>query len=182
MIKRFQNDFENRKLQEALTRQTIVGNDAVLAKRLAEAVELVVIAKGETLITQDSFSSDMFFIVAGAFDILKNGRERAVRKVGQHIGDMSMIDVSAPRSATVIAKEPSLVARISEEDFTEIAKDHGSLWRSIAIELGCRLREVNRHIEKKNEIPKFFIGSSTEAIKLANSFAERFFTLLAMSV
>src|SRR6266478_6201819 len=107
MIARFAG-IENRpRLIEALRQQKIIESDAV-ASELAEKLELVRCNPGEDLIKQDAPDSEIFFILSGRVTVLVNGREVAVRKSGQHVGEMAMIDPSARRCATVRALEETV--------------------------------------------------------------------------
>ena len=139
MIRRFQ---EHDKLVESLQRQQIVQNDRAIAEKLANVSELLTfeaVASANILIKQGAPDSDLFLILAGRVSICVKGREMAIRQAGQHVGEMAMIDRSAPRSATVTAIEQTVVAKIKECDFSPIADKHPSLWRQLALELGSRL-------------------------------------------
>jgi len=121
MIRRFQ---ERDKLVEALQRQQIVLNEKGVAEKLADISELIqfeAAAPSNVVITQDAADNDLFLILAGKVSIWVKGREVAIRQAGQHVGEMAMIDTSAPRCATVIATEQTVVAKIKEKDFTPIA-------------------------------------------------------------
>ena len=96
-----------------------------------------------------------------------NGRELAIRQASQHVGEMAMIDTSASRCATVIAIEQTVVAKVTEKDFTPIANKHPLLWRQLALELGDRLRERGKHVKVPNPRPVVFIGSSKESLNPA---------------
>jgi CRP/FNR family transcriptional regulator, cyclic AMP receptor protein len=76
---------------------------------------------------------------------------------------MSLIDPSAPRSATVTALEDTLVAEIQEPDFSRIVGDH-PVWRHLAKELCQRLRARGEMLRQPNDKPRLFLGSSKEAL------------------
>jgi CRP/FNR family cyclic AMP-dependent transcriptional regulator len=167
MIRRFQ---VRDKLVEAMRRQQIVQNEKGIAEKLADVAELIQFepaAPNNVLITQNSADNDIFLILVGRVSIWVNGRELAIRQAGHHVGEMAMIDTSAPRCATVIAIEQTVVARIKEKDFTPIADKHPSLWRQLALELGNRLRERGKHVKAPNPRPVVFIGSSKESLNPA---------------
>jgi CRP/FNR family transcriptional regulator, cyclic AMP receptor protein len=167
MIRRFQ---ERHKLVEALQRQQIVENNKHVAEELADVVELIQFeasSPGNVVITQNAADNDLFLILTGRVSIWVNGREQAVRRAGQYVGEMAMIDISAPRSATVIAIEQTVVAKVAEKDFTPIANKHPSLWRQLALELGNRLRERGNHVNAPNPRPVVFVGSSSESLNPA---------------
>lgn len=95
------------------------------------------------------------------------GQKVAERRSGQHVGEMSVIDPSARRSATVVASEETVVAWVEEKDFAKAATAHPELWRALAVELGDRLRQRGALVRDRNSIPEIFIGSSSESLKVA---------------
>lgn len=120
------------------------------------------------LITQDAADNDLYFILAGRFSVQVHGREVAHRDAGQHVGEMALIDPKARRSASVVAIEESVVARVSEAAFTGLANQKPRLWRHLARELADRLRQRNVLVRPRNEIPRLFIGSSAESLMIGN--------------
>lgn len=167
MIERFQGAQGERRLIDALLSQKAVHRTPEMADDLSKVVKLEEFKAGNTIITQDAEDTDMFFIIAGKVDIVINEREIAKRDAGEHIGEMALIDPKAKRSASVIAKETTVVARITEPDFTGIAARHPTLWRYLALELANRLRERNCWVRTPNHKPHLFIGSSVESLAVA---------------
>ena len=169
LLSRYIGDGGQELLVEVLKSQMISGGDAVIASKLAAAVNLVEIQPGELLIKQGDADNDMYFVIAGVFRIFVNDRETASRRAGQHIGEMALIDPSARRSASVIASEPCVVAQIDDKAFTAIAAYHPSMWRALALELCRRLDERKKFLRSPNIKPIIFIGSSTEHLEIATS-------------
>jgi predicted nucleotide-binding protein len=81
-----------------------------------------------------------------------------------HFGEMSLIDPRARRSASILAIEQTVVAKISEPTFTELAMQFPEMWRRLARCLADRLRKRNDLIRIRNPRPVLFIGSSKEAL------------------
>src|SRR4051812_47323604 len=109
VIRRFQ---DRDKLIEALQRQQIVQNEKAIAEKLADVSERLMfeaVPPNNVLITQYAPDNELFLILAGRVSVRVNGRELAIRQVGQHVGEMAVIDTSAPRCATVIAIEQTVV-------------------------------------------------------------------------
>jgi len=125
--------------------------------------------RGNTLIAQDAADNDVFFIISGEFSVLVHGRPLARRKPGQHVGEMALIDPGARRAASVVALADSVVACITEPDFTQIANKFPQLWRRAALELGSRLRQRNAFVPERRDKPVVFIGSSRESLDIANA-------------
>ncbi len=167
MIRRFEGLLNRDSLVSALRRQQIVQADFHVAGKIADVCNLMqfeAMAPDNVLIKQEAVDNDLFLIIAGQVSISVNGRELAVRGAGQHVGEMAMIDPSAPRSATVTAITQTVVARIQERDFAAMAAEYPFLWRQLAVELGCRLRERSRFVKAPNPRPVVFIGSSRESL------------------
>ena len=79
------------------------------------------ILRGEHLFVEGDKGDFMCFVVRGLLDVLKtssNGTYRVITRLGKGntIGEMSIIDKS-PRSATVIARQPSVVIILTKKGF-----------------------------------------------------------------
>ncbi|MBL9118171.1 MAG: nucleotide-binding protein [Verrucomicrobiaceae bacterium] len=170
MITRFQGPDGHPRLIAALRAQQCVHNDEDLAKELANLVDLVQIEPGKpesTFIKQGDSDNDIFLILTGKVSVVVNGREKARRKTGQHVGEMAAIDPSARRSADVVAIEQTVLARISEPAFSKLASKYPDLWRRLALEIAERLRQRGLEVQPPNDKPHIFIGSSVEALPIA---------------
>ncbi|MBY0555540.1 nucleotide-binding protein [bacterium] len=169
MIERFQGDSGLRLMQEALLGQFIVNNDGDIANDLSSVVELREYKPGDVLIKEGASDNDIYLIFSGLVGVRIKDREIARRTAGQHIGEMALIDLAAKRSATVSALDETVVAVVTESDFSELATKHPVLWRRLALTLGQRLRERSNFVRQKNETPRIFIGSSVEGLDVARA-------------
>lgn len=168
-LQRFSGPDGQRRLTEAFAAQAIVNGNQSLATALSQAAFVEVHAEGKAIISQGGTDTDFYLILVGSVDVERNGRAKRVRHAGAHFGEMSLIDVHAKRSATIRAREETVVARIPEAAFTEIAADHAKLWRCLAVEIAERLRQQLADAPSKNDKPVVFIGSSYEARDIANA-------------
>ena len=168
VLSRFTGAAGRRRLVAALSRQPIVQGSKDIATALAEKCNLQTVLAGAVLIEQGGPDNDLFFVLAGSFAILVNGREVARRSAEQHVGEMAMLDAKARRSATVVAREDSVVARITESNFDYIASTTPTLWKNIACILADRLRQRNDLVRQRNDVPHVFVGSSRESLPIAN--------------
>lgn len=168
MLDRFKGKDGISHLISSLLEQEIIEN-VNLAKELAKTVVLQEIKINEKIITQNATDNDLYFILLGSFNIVVNNRTVASRISGQQIGEMALIDPTSKRSATVIAREHSVVAKVSEIHFTKIAKKYPELWRKIALVVSDRLRQRNDFIKVPNSHPVIFIGSSKESLNVAKA-------------
>ncbi len=170
MISRFQGPDGKLRLVTALREQAIVRDDEKLAVELAEIVEVLQFEPTQPkneIIQQGAADNDLYLILAGCVSVRIHGREVATRRAGYHLGEMALIDPSARRSASVIATEQTVVARINEPAFSALATKYPQLWRRLALELASRLRQRGNLIKPPNDKPLVFVGSSVEALPIA---------------
>ena len=135
MRERFEGEAGRRRLVDALTQQKIVAGSVPLAEAIADVADLIEVSPGTTIITQDAYDNDVFFIVAGAFAVVVNGRKIHIRGSGDHVGEMAAVEPTQPRSASMIATEASVVARVPEAAFAQLAERYVQMWRTVAKEL-----------------------------------------------
>ena len=142
LLEQFEGSDGRRRLIKALTAQPLIRNQN-LAVAVARRVNLEAVLAGTKLMQQGASGSDLFLILDGAFSVVTNGRIVAHLKTGEHVGEMSVVDPEMPRSASVTATSDSVVARITEPDFSALAERFPQLWRRIALQLAGRLRQGN---------------------------------------
>ena len=167
MKERFEGDAGRPVLLAALASQMIVHGSEAIASELIQVSKLQELKHDEVLISQDGEENDIFFIISGSVNVEANGRRVAVRQAGTHVGEMALTDCKARRCATVNAAEKTVVAKVSQCEFSRIAGTFPDLWRRIAVELCDRLRNRNRMIRRPNDVPNVFICSSTENLSVA---------------
>lgn len=174
MIDRFSGEKGKRLLVDALASQKLVGGNLALAEALADRCELVAGPAGSCLIEQGGEDNDVFLIVSGSFDVVVNGRRIARRGPGDHVGEMAAIQPSQKRSASVVAAESAVVAKLSEEAFSDIAGRYPELYRRVAQELARRLLQRNVHVGAYREKIRVFLMSSVEALPVARAIQNAF--------
>lgn len=168
MKQRFEGENGKRLLIDTLKAQMTVNGNTELAIMIADLVEVQEIPKGTVLITQEEYTNDIYFILAGSFQIIINGRHLHNRHANELVGEMTAVEPSQKRSATVMADEDSLVAKMAESDFSEIGSKHPELYKGIAKVLARRLLQRNNLIASKHSKPKVFIISSVEGKPIAD--------------
>ena len=167
IVDRFTGPDGRRRLVESIRTQRIVGNLEEIAEKIVSAGTIEIFHSGDSLIEQNDGTNDIYFLVAGSVSIQINRRDVITRSPGQHVGEMAAIDVHALRSASVIATVDTVAIKVAEPDFSKIANEHPTIWRQLATELGDRLRQRGANVLPRNDIPKLFIGSSREALPVA---------------
>ena len=168
-----------RRLNQSLRSQTLIAQDAKVAAAFQRVGELVHFKKGEQIIRQGEPENDVLFIIHGAAAISVNGRSTATREAGTHIGEMSLVDHLATRSADAVAAANTVVLKVTELQFSSVAKKQPDLWRRVAVEIANRLRERNKSLVQPHAEPVVFIGSSSEGLKIVEALTS---TLTAQKV
>src|SRR6266567_2453518 len=164
---RFEGNAGKRLLIDALKAQKLVGGNLALAEELATTVEVIAVKTGEVIISQGASDNDLFLILTGSFNIVVNGREVAKRGPGDHVGEMSAIEPTQARSATVIANEESVICKLSEPSLADLGQRYIDIWRYFAKELSRRLFQRNILVNPIRERTRVFIISSAEALIIA---------------
>ncbi len=167
MIERFEGTAGRPALEEVLLDQKMVVGNTELAKRLADVGSLIELDEGQTFIEQDAEDTDVYFIITGQVQIKVHDREVATRGHGEHVGEMAALVVTAKRSATVIAREPSIVLKVSAHDFKAAADTHPRIWQYVTRQLVERLNQRNDMVRPASQAPRVFIISSAEALPIA---------------
>lgn len=167
MLDRFQGDGGRRLLIETLKDQKIVAGESELAESMADKVELLEMKPGETLISQGASDNFLLLILSGVVKILVNGHLVNRRVINDHVGEIAAIDPSQRRTATVEVEEGGVVAKLTEQNLSEIGMQHPGIYRRIAKELARRLFQRNALIGKARPRIKLFVISSVEALPVA---------------
>ena len=143
MKERFAGSTGQRQLLEAVKGQKLIARNAELADEVASIGELVDVAPGEAIIHQGNDDSDVYLILAGSFDVVVNDRVVATKSANDHVGEMVAIQPTRRRSASVVAREPAVVLKISEPHFAKLSAKYPQMLLYIAKELARRLEQRN---------------------------------------
>ncbi len=174
MIERFQGEKGRRLLLEALAAQKMLAAAPELAEEVADRGELLQLDASQVFIEQGADTNDVFLIVAGTCDVLVNGRRIAKRGPGDHVGEMSAVQPTQSRSATLMAAEKMVTLKLDEETFSELGRRHPSIYRAVAQELSKRLLQRNQSIGAYREQIRVFVICSVESLPIARIIANAF--------
>lgn len=174
MTSRFTGEQGRQLLLEKLGEQKIVAGDRNLAKRILELSDPVEVPGGDSVIEQGAATNDLYLVIAGAFDVVVNGRRIARRYAGDHVGEMAAVQPILRRSATVTATEDSVVVKLSEAQLSELSQAFPSIWRVVASELARRLELRNMLVTSVHDRIRVFILSSTQALPIARAIQNTF--------
>ena len=125
-----------------------------------------VLRPGEVLVEQAATTRSLYILergeVAVVYEDPLTGRhiELAILGEGAVIGEMALID-SAPRSASIIARTPTVVQELPAKQFHRLMAENDpapySLIRGINLVLCERLRRVNGNIAQVMRSPRSFL-------------------------
>ena len=108
------------------------------------------VAAGEQIIEQGEISSDIFFVIEGKFRVVlyaTTGKNVALGDIGpgEMFGEYSAID-HAPRSATIEASQPGLLAIVSSTVFEEIVTAHPTVALRLIRHLLAEVRTLTSRV------------------------------------
>jgi CRP-like cAMP-binding protein len=121
--------------------------DEVL-EHLAHTLETRWVQSGETIFREGDAAHDMFVVLEGEVEVLKQTRQKHDHRVAilgpkDSCGEMSLVDVR-PRSASVRSLAPTRLLRVTSEDFDRLyrhdLKSYALVTLNIARDLSRRLR------------------------------------------
>lgn len=92
---------------------------------------------------------------------------------GQTIGELSAVDPSGPRSATVIAKDSADIFEVDLDDLEHITRRDSGFYRNLAGEIAHRLRQRDRFIPTTNSVPHIIFLSSSEGFAAIQALSRR---------
>ncbi|MEJ5241165.1 MAG: cyclic nucleotide-binding domain-containing protein [Anaerolineales bacterium] len=113
------------------------------------------LSSGEILFRKGEQGDALFIVAEGRLQIVTQnaqGDEVILNEcgVGETIGEMSLVDES-PRSATVIALEPTVMLELKREDFLQLLDEQPKIALLLLLTLISRLRFATTYIEKATE-------------------------------
>jgi CRP/FNR family transcriptional regulator, cyclic AMP receptor protein len=99
--------------------------------------------EGATIVKQGDKGIGFYLVTEGRAEVRRKGRLLAKLGPGEFFGEMALFE-EAPRTADVIASEPTRCLVFSRWEFWGFAMDKPRVLRSIVEELARRLGETDR--------------------------------------
>lgn len=90
-------------------------------KEIANRADEVEVPEGTHLVREGEFAYEFFVIEEGSAEVLRDGQHVADLGPGDFLGEMGIVTQS-PRNASVVAREPTRVMVLSEQDFRGVAR------------------------------------------------------------
>jgi CRP/FNR family transcriptional regulator, cyclic AMP receptor protein len=113
--------------------------DAILpVAALSHQVDLVA---GQVLFEAGEVGDAMFVVASGAVQVKRGNQQVAQLGPGEVVGEMGALDLE-PRSATVIAAEPTRLVRLERNDLMDLLTDYPELMRNLSVMLVERIRSM----------------------------------------
>jgi CRP/FNR family cyclic AMP-dependent transcriptional regulator len=101
------------------------------------------LAPGETLFRKGDAPDGMFVLLEGSLDILVGDKVVENSRRGAVIGEMALIDQS-PRGATVVAREPSSLAKLDAQRFQRLIQLNPFFATHVMKVLADRIRHMDQ--------------------------------------
>jgi transcriptional regulator with AAA-type ATPase domain len=113
------------------------------------------ILEGEVVVRQGDPRSDLYFIDAGAMDVVvttPEGLRVLVARLGpgSHFGEMSLL-TGAPISADVVAADAGVVYSLTAAQYEELVRADAELLQCLTVELATRLRRTNDQLAAQQQ-------------------------------
>jgi signal transduction histidine kinase len=128
---------------------------ATLFKRLADDEIRLVSAScaeeereaGDVIFVEGSAADRFYIVMEGRVEVWKNYNDPkpdllAIHGPGRFFGEMALID-ELPRSATVVAKERTLLLYLNREEFRKLIAEHSSVALSVMTGISSMVRHSN---------------------------------------
>jgi CRP/FNR family cyclic AMP-dependent transcriptional regulator len=110
--------------------------------------DAVSVAEGELLFRKGDQGDDMFAVVDGEIDLLRDGLIVETVGAGGILGELALID-PAPRSADAEARTPARVVRIDKRQFTFLVHEHPTFALQVMTVMAERLRKTNEGVAER---------------------------------
>jgi len=102
---------------------------------------------GETIVKKGEEGTGFYLVLDGAVEIRSNGNTISRLGPGQFFGEMSVVDAQ-PRSADVVAVEPSRVLFLSAWSFKSLISERPRIAVKMLQEFVRRLRNTDRALSE----------------------------------
>ncbi|WP_413991753.1 cyclic nucleotide-binding domain-containing protein [Labrys okinawensis] len=113
---------------------------------------------GDTLFRKDDISEYSFVVVSGSITLIDDDVATAIVGPGTLIGEMALVSETR-RPTTAIAREPTVILRLSRQMFRRTLEEYPATAARIAAELRQRVLEISNELA---EVKKRLIEMGSE--------------------
>ncbi len=142
-IDQFEGSEGKQRLATALLSHELVGHNEALARKFAQEAVVEEYKSGQALLKQNDSDNHVYLVLSGEVSVEVNGKRVTTSGPGVPVGEIALLDPTGGRSASVIAIKDTMVARITQEQFEELAKEYPQVWLGVA-------RHLARHVRRHN--------------------------------
>jgi CRP/FNR family transcriptional regulator/CRP/FNR family cyclic AMP-dependent transcriptional regulator len=121
------------------------GLNAKQLKMVVETGRELSYNQGDTIVEEGKMGVGFYMIIDGKVEVRKGGKVLATLSKGQFFGEMSLID-EKPRSADVVAVQPTKCFTLSTWVFSALIKEHPEFVFPMLKELVKRLRTAQSSV------------------------------------
>lgn len=105
----------------------------------------ILLAAGETLFRAGDAADAMYVLLEGSLNVLVGDTVVEHSRRGAILGEMALVD-SSKRGATVVAVEPSKLAKVDQRRFHRLIQINPFFATHVMQELAGRIRQMNRRL------------------------------------
>lgn len=144
MLERFEGRDGRRRLIEVLADQRLVQHNDAIAQKLTDMVRVEEFPEKKQLYVRgESGKNVLYLVLSGSIDLAIQEKHLATLEPGQFVGEFPILNVSLDYAVSVFAREKSVVASVSEQQFLSLASEYPEIWKNMAKELATRLKNTN---------------------------------------
>jgi CRP/FNR family transcriptional regulator, cyclic AMP receptor protein len=122
----------------------LAGLEPRVRQRLSEVGKRRTYAADEVMVQEGSTGTALYVLLSGRARVERDGKELGQLGAGDFFGELALIE-EHPRSATVVATEPSDCLLFPAWEFTALLEEHPELAVPIMRELIVRLHRREHH-------------------------------------
>jgi CRP/FNR family transcriptional regulator, cyclic AMP receptor protein len=112
-------------------------------QKIGRSSDEVDVEAGRVLVEQGTRGRECFVILDGAATVKRNGRKVATLAVGDHFGELALLD-GGPRTATVVADTPLKVLVIGQREFSGVLDEVPGLAQKVMASLAQTIRSLDQ--------------------------------------
>lgn len=111
-------------------------------QRIARAGDEVTVKAGQLLVDQGDIGREAYVILDGTAVIKRNGRKIATMTVGDHFGELALLD-RGPRTASVEAQTDLTLFVLTARAFNGVLAEVPAIAQKLMAALASRVRELD---------------------------------------